>query len=91
MEAYKKINEIVELMGPQFVVNELMQYLPTDQLDDFANHIAAGSDYKFSDEEDDEDEDEEPPENFCDIGDYPEDDEDEDPFSEQCRYNEEED
>lgn len=56
MEAYKKIDEIVELMGPQFVVDELKQWMSTDQLDDFANDIAAGADYTFSDEYPEEEE-----------------------------------
>ena len=56
MEAYKKIDEIVELMGPQFVVDELKQWMSTDQLDDFANDIAAAGDYTFSDEYSEEEE-----------------------------------
>jgi len=56
MEAYQKIDEIVELMGPQFVVDELKQWMSTDQLDDFANDIAAAGDYTFSDEYPEEEE-----------------------------------
>ena len=56
MEAWQKIDEIVEFKGPQFVVDELKQWMPTDQLNKFANGLAIVSDYSFSDERSEEEE-----------------------------------
>ena len=54
MEAWQKIDEIVEFKGPQFVVDELKQWMPTDQLNKFANGLAIVADYNFSDERQEE-------------------------------------
>lgn len=54
MEAWQKIDEIVEFKGPQFVVDELKQWMPTDQLNKFANGLAIVADYSFSDERSEE-------------------------------------
>jgi hypothetical protein len=56
MKAYEKIDELVELMGPQFIVDELKQWMPTDQLNKFANGLAIVSGYSFSDERSEEEE-----------------------------------
>lgn len=51
MKAYEKIQNLMEILGPEHIVESLIQWLPTDKLNEFADDIANECDYTFEDEE----------------------------------------
>lgn len=51
MEAYEKLNEIKELIGASNIVDELIQYMSSDDLEDFVEHLASAYDIDFENED----------------------------------------
>lgn len=50
MEAYEKLNNIRENISDTAIVDELMQYMSTDELEEFVEHLIKVFDLEYADE-----------------------------------------